>query len=343
MGLELHDLEVRAGSFRIGPLALTVASGEYLVMLGPTGAGKTVTLETIAGLRTPSAGRIAMGGRDITAAPPESRRVGFLYQDSLLFPHLSVRDNIAYGAHRLPRPQRAATVERLARLLQVEPLLTRMPGGLSGGERQRVALGRALATSPELLLLDEPMAALDPNTRHALRQTLLELHRELGTTTIHVTHNFSEALALGDRVAILVDGMLLQTGPPQQVFSSPASSVAAHFLRSATQAAGREPPDPDRSALTICPRDLALLAPLDGDNPALEAGTTALTQGASAGAPESVPGRVIAVESDGKGKLRVIVNLGVELRTTVAANDPHASALVAGASVWVRLPRDSFT
>jgi ABC-type sugar transport system ATPase subunit len=340
MGLELHDLEVRAGSFRLGPLALTVASGEYLVMLGPTGAGKTVTLETIAGLRTPSAGRIGMDGRDITAAPPESRRVGFLYQDSLLFPHLSVRDNIAYGAHRMPRVERAATVERLARLLQVEPLLTRMPGGLSGGERQRIALGRALATSPELLLLDEPMAALDPNTRHALRQTLLELHRELGTTTIHVTHNFSEALALGDRVAILVDGMLLQTGAPQQVFSRPASAVAAHFLRSATQAAGREPPDPDRSALTICPRDLSLLAAVDGDNPALEAGTTALTQGASAGGPESVPGRVIAVESDGKGALRVIVNLGVELRATVAANDPRASALVAGASVWVRLPRD---
>jgi ABC-type sulfate/molybdate transport systems ATPase subunit len=215
-----------------------------------------------------------------------------------------------------------------------------MPGGLSGGERQRVALGRALATSPELLLLDEPMAALDPNTRHALRQTLLELHRELGTTTIHVTHNFSEALALGDRVAILVDGMLLQTGAPQQVFSSPVSAVAAHFLRSATQAAGHEPPDPDLSALTICARDLALLAPVDGDNPALAAGTTTLTQGASADAHESVPGRVIAVENDGKCNLRFIVNLGVELRATVAANDPRASAIVAGASVWVRLPRD---
>src|SRR5260370_18849031 len=136
------------------------------------------------------------------------------------------------------------------------------------------------------------MAALDPNPRHALRQTLLELHRELGTTTIHVTHNFSEALALGDRVAILVDGMLLQTGPPQQVFSRPASAVAAHFLRSATQAAGREPPDPDPSALTISPRDPPLLPPVYGNNPALQAATTALTQAPSADAPESRPCRL---------------------------------------------------
>ncbi|MGH7933016.1 MAG: ABC transporter ATP-binding protein [Candidatus Binataceae bacterium] len=345
MRLELHQVEVRAGSFRLGPLTLAVQTGEYLIVLGPTGAGKTVTLEAAAGLRHVSAGRILMDAREVTHAPPESRRIGFLYQDSLLFPHLTVRANLAYGAHRSPRAERAAAVERLARLLQVEPLLARMPRGLSGGERQRVALGRALASNPVLLLLDEPMAALDPNTRHALRQTLLELHRELGTTTIHVTHNFSEALALGDRVAILIGGKLLQAGPPQDVFSRPDSTLVAHFLRSATLAAGQEPPDPGDSALTIYPRDLSLRVTSDdhaGEAPTLWAGATELATMALSGGNggEAVAGRVLAVESDGAGSLRLAINVGLELRAVVATAQPGAASLVAGQSVWVRLPRN---
>ena len=142
-----------------------------------------------------------MDSREVTASAPESRQIGFLYQDSLLFPHLSVRANLAYGAHRIARAERAAASARLARMLEIEPLMDRMPRGLSGGERQRVAIARALATNPVLLLLDEPMAALDPNSRYSLRERLRAAHRELGTTTIHVTHNFSEALALGDRIA----------------------------------------------------------------------------------------------------------------------------------------------
>ncbi len=254
-------MTVAAGSFRLGPLSLAVGDGEYLIVLGPTGAGKTLTLEAVAGLRPLSGGRLTMDEREVTAAAPEARRVGYLFQDSLLFPHLSVRGNIAYGMHRgraagrLTKTARAHAIEAIADQAGIRGLLERMPRGLSGGERQRVALARALATAPRLLLLDEPMAALDPNSRHELRATLHEVHRKLGTTTIHVTHNFSEALALGDRVAILIEGRILQAGPSREVFSRPSSPVIAGFLRSATGPAEAQRPDLD--ALTVCPAGCA--------------------------------------------------------------------------------------
>jgi molybdate transport system ATP-binding protein len=339
MRLEVREITLAAGSFRLGPLTFSAGDGEYLVVLGPTGAGKTLTLETIAGLRVPSGGRVMMDGRDLTRSAPEARRVGYLFQDSLLFPHLSVGANIAYGAHRIAPGRRAATVSRLARAVGVEALLGRMPNGLSGGERQRVALARALATNPVLLLLDEPMAALDPNSRQALRATLLELHHELGTTTIHVTHSFSEALALGDRVAIMLDGMIVQAGPPREVFSRPALPVIAGFLRSATRGAAGVPPSPGRGALTIVARQLKLEANPDGDAPSLPelcAEGAALVLGGD-GAGDAIAAQIVAVESDGPS-LRLILNVGLKLNATVAQGERGADWLVEGASVWVRIP-----
>jgi molybdate transport system ATP-binding protein len=339
MRLELREIALSAGSFRLGPLTLSAGDGEYLVVLGPTGAGKTLTLETIAGLRVAGSGRIMMDGRDLTRAAPEARRCGYLFQDSLLFPHLNVRENIAYGARRNPPSRRVAAVSRFARAVGVEPLLARMPAGLSGGERQRVALARALATNPIVLLLDEPMAALDPNSRQALRATLLELHRELGTTTIHVTHSFSEALALGDRVAIMIDGRILQTGPPREVFSRPALPVIAGFLRSATLVAPGEPPDPGRGALTIVAHGLKLRANPDGDGSALPelcARGAALVHEAN-GDGGALAGQILAVQSGGES-LRVVLNVGLKLSATVAPDSPGADWLVEGASVWVRMP-----
>lgn len=340
--LALEETIVKAGAFRLGPITLRVASGEYLVVLGPSGAGKTMTLETIAGLRAAAGGRIMMDGRDIGRSSPESRRIGFLFQDSLLFPHLSVRRNIAYGARRLPREQREATVTRMARAAGVEALLERMPHGLSGGERQRVALARALATNPAMLLLDEPMAALDPNSRHELRTMLRQLHRELATTTIHVTHNFAEALALADRVAILINGKILQVGPTGEVFSRPASPVIAGFLRSATRAAEHEPADPETSAPTICPRALSLGPNWNGDGstpPALRAEGVSIKPGEPAAAPghHDVAGRIIAVEPRGHA-VRLTLSVGLQLDLTVSMDEPCAEWLVEGATVWVRFP-----
>jgi molybdate transport system ATP-binding protein len=341
MRLVVEQIELRAGAFRLGPLSLAAGDGEYLIVLGPTGAGKTLTLEAIAGLRAPSAGRIVMDGRDVTRSAPETRRIGFLYQDSLLFPHLSVRHNLAYGAHRLPRPERAATIARIARMLELEPLLERMPGGLSGGERQRAALGRALATNPALLLLDEPMAALDPNSRYALRRTLRALHRELGTTAIHVTHNFPEALALGDRIAILIEGRILQIGAPGEVFAHPGSAEIARFLRTASLSADGGEALPGEGALTIYPRGLALRAePGDGGAlPLLVADEAEVGSGPAAGSgDDALAARVVAIEGDG-GAIRLRLSVGLELRASLRAGAPGAEALAEGAGVWIKLPR----
>jgi molybdate transport system ATP-binding protein len=335
MRLEVQDIALRAGSFRLGPVTLAVGGGEYLIVLGPTGAGKTVTLEAIAGLRRLDSGRVLMDGRDMTVAPPEARRIGFLYQDSLLFPHLSVRDNLAYGAHRLARAERAATIARLAALLGIEPLLGRMPRGLSGGERQRVGLARALATRPSILLLDEPMAALDPNSRRELRDRLRSLHRELGTTTIHVTHNFSEALALGDRVAVLIEGRVLQVGAAAEVFSHPDTAQIARFL--STARVTEDAPGPGDMEFALDTDSVSLkLGDAGGAQAVLVAAGSNLHKGAAPDDAGALPARVVAVENGGT-ELTLKLSVAVEMVATLVPG--AASEVAPGAGVWVRLPR----
>jgi molybdate/tungstate transport system ATP-binding protein len=226
--IRLVDVSTRAGAFALRSINLEVSAGEYFVLLGPTGAGKTLLLETIAGLRATSSGEIWIHDQNVTALAPEERRVGFTYQDYLLFPHLSVRKNIAFGLrHASDADERIA---QIARLLKLEHLLERRVAGLSGGEQQRVALARALAPKPRVLLLDEPLAALDPQTRQQVRRDLLGLHEELKMTTIHVTHDFEEALALADRLAVMNAGEIVQSGEADEVFRRPASPFMARFL-----------------------------------------------------------------------------------------------------------------
>lgn len=338
MRLKLEELEVQAGSFHLGPISLALGEGEYLIVLGPSGAGKTVTLETVAGLRSASAGRIRIAGREVTRAAPESRRVGMLFQDSLLFPHLSVRQNLAYGAHRRAHAHRS--IARLASLLRIEPLMERWPRGLSGGERQRVALGRALASGPEVLLLDEPMAALDPNSREELRRTLLEMHRELGTATVHVTHSFAEALVLGDRVAVLIEGRIHQIGSPQDVFSRPSSPITARFLRSASITPDGEPAQPGKDAIALTARGIRLDGRYGrGTTPRLSAQRFEAAPAASLNGADMLAGRVITVEND-EGRIRIVVNVGVELSAAVDACAVGSTALAPGTVVWVRLDEE---
>jgi molybdate transport system ATP-binding protein len=213
-----------------------LAPGAVLVLFGPSGSGKTTVLRAVAGLDRPDAGAISFGGEtwfDGAAGvfvPPQRRRAGFLFQDFALFPHLSVSENVAYGLGRLPREERNGRVEETARLLRVESLLRRRISRLSGGERQRVALARALAPRPRLLLLDEPLSALDVPTREELRGELRSLLHHLGIPSILVTHDRVEALALGDRLAVLVDGTVRQAGPVERVFSQPADAVVARVV-----------------------------------------------------------------------------------------------------------------
>jgi molybdate transport system ATP-binding protein/molybdate/tungstate transport system ATP-binding protein len=255
--LELRDVWVDLREFHLREIDLDVAAGEYFVVLGPTGAGKTVLLETVAGHFPAQRGHILIDGEDITEIAPEHRDVGFVYQDYALFPHLSVAENIAFGlrldrgaserlckARHLLSRMRCSTqrgdapgnarvqrrVEEISRLLYIDHLHHRNPATLSGGEQQRVALARALVVEPRLLLLDEPLSALDPQTREGLQRELSRVHRELGTTTLHVTHDFEEAVALGDRIAVVQEGRIVQVGKPEDIFRRPVSEFVASFV-----------------------------------------------------------------------------------------------------------------
>ncbi|HEY88862.1 MAG TPA: ABC transporter ATP-binding protein [Thermoflexia bacterium] len=230
--LVVQELAVNLGDFYLQDFNLAVAEGEYYVILGPTGAGKTVLLESIAGLHPVEGGRILLAGANLVAVPPEQRGIGFVYQDYMLFPHLSVAQNIAFGLTLRGEPKSviAERVAELAQLLGIAALLHRAPRTLSGGEQQRAALARALIVKPRLLLLDEPLSALDPETSLSLQRELARLHRELGTTTIHVTHDFEEAVALGDRIAVLNEGRLVQVGAPEEIFRRPATEFVARFV-----------------------------------------------------------------------------------------------------------------
>lgn len=229
--IEIKKLTVNLGDFLLDRIDLRVEKGEYFIILGPTGAGKTVLLEAIAGLYPIKSGEIWLDGREVTKLEPEKRGIGFVYQDYVLFPHLKVKDNLLFGLKRQRRPKEeiARVMEWLAELLGITHLLERSPDTLSGGERQKVALARALSTSPEVLLLDEPLSALDPQHREEVQRELRQIHQRLGHTVIHVTHDFEEAVALGHRIAVLGQGRILQIGTPDEIFHHPNSEFVARF------------------------------------------------------------------------------------------------------------------
>jgi spermidine/putrescine transport system ATP-binding protein/putrescine transport system ATP-binding protein len=231
-------LRLDAVSKRFGAVAavegasLDVAEGEFLALLGPSGSGKTTLLRMLAGFETPSAGRILLDGRDVTATPPERRPVNMMFQSYALFPHMSVRGNVAYGLEmeRRPRAEIRARVDAILAVTRLDALADRRPDQLSGGQRQRVALARALVKRPRALLLDEPLSALDRNLRAAMQVELKRLQREVGVTTVMVTHDQEEALAMADRVAVLKDGRLRQVGAPEAVYERPADRFVAGFI-----------------------------------------------------------------------------------------------------------------
>lgn len=241
--LALEGLSRAFGPFTLGPLSLQLRQGEYWVLLGPSGCGKSMLLQTLCGFHRPDAGRVSLGGRDATFEPPESRGIGLVFQQAALFPHRSVRENVAWGleARKVPLPLRARRVEEVVAALGLLPLLDRPVAALSGGEAQRVAIARAVAPRPALLLLDEPLSLLDHNTRLELQAQLGRWHRELGLTTLHVTHSRDEARALGTHCALMLGGTLVQAGPAAELFARPRCPFAATFLGLPADAATAQP------------------------------------------------------------------------------------------------------
>jgi multiple sugar transport system ATP-binding protein len=259
-------------------LNLHIPDGEFMVLVGPSGCGKSTALRMIAGLETPTGGRILIGDRDVTVLPPQQRDIAMVFQTYALYPHMTVRENLAFGLRmrRTDRKTIERRVEEAARALALESVLDRKPAQLSGGQRQRVALGRAIVREPKVFLFDEPLSNLDAKLRVETRAELARLHRRLGATIVYVTHDQEEAMTLGSRVAVMRDGFLQQVAPPMELYRYPANRFVAEFVGSPAMnflpgeiLADRSPATPGKAILGVRPHDLAIVASGTGDLDAL--------------------------------------------------------------------------
>ena len=231
-----HATRVYPGADKpaVDQLCLDIADGEFLVLVGPSGCGKSTSLRMLAGLEDVNGGRILIGDKDVTNVPPKNRDIAMVFQNYALYPHMSVRENMGFalkiaGVHR---DEINARGEEAAKILDLEPYLDRKPKALSGGQRQRVAMGRAIVRKPQVFLMDEPLSNLDAKLRVQTRTQIASLQRELGVTTVYVTHDQTEALTMGDRIAVLAGGLLQQVGTPQEMYERPANEFVAGFIGS---------------------------------------------------------------------------------------------------------------
>ncbi|HZR94482.1 MAG TPA: sn-glycerol-3-phosphate ABC transporter ATP-binding protein UgpC [Gaiellaceae bacterium] len=222
------------GVVAVDDVSLEIASGEFLVLVGPSGCGKSTLLRMIAGLEEVTGGSISIGGTDVTELPPRSRDIAMVFQNYALYPHMTVRENLGYGlkVRRTAKSEIGKRVDDVAKLLGLEDLLRRRPAALSGGQRQRVAMGRAIVREPKAFLMDEPLSNLDAKLRVGMRAQLAALHTRLATTTIYVTHDQVEAMTLGQRVAVMRDGRVLQMDTPQALYARPVNLFVAAFIGS---------------------------------------------------------------------------------------------------------------
>ncbi|MBK5928631.1 polyamine ABC transporter ATP-binding protein [Rhodobaculum claviforme] len=272
--VRIEGLTKTYGAVRaVDDVSLSIPRGAFLTLLGASGSGKTTILMSIAGFVQPSAGRIVVAGRDITHVPANKRGLGMVFQGYALFPHMSVGDNVGFPL-RVRGGKRAVDRDRVAQalaLVQMDHLIDRMPDALSGGQQQRVALARALVFNPAILLLDEPLSALDKKLRADLQWELKELHHKIGTTFIYVTHDQDEALSMSDNIVILRDGRIEQSGAPGTLYHRPASRFVADFLGKSNFIPGTAAPDPS-GGITVTTRGGQLLSKALADDEAAPAG-----------------------------------------------------------------------
>jgi thiamine transport system ATP-binding protein len=233
-GLALENCSLSFGAVdALEEVSIAVDSGEFFTLVGPSGCGKTTTLRTVAGMESPDTGRVVIDDSDVTDVPPDERDAGIVFQNYALFPHLSVRENVAYGLRFRDPPGGVSTDERVAEMLDLVDMKgfgDRDPEALSGGQQQRIALARALAPGPDVLLLDEPLSALDADLRQRLRVRIRGIQQDLSITTLYVTHDQAEALAISDRVAVMHEGRVEQVATPEQVYRCPATRFVAEFV-----------------------------------------------------------------------------------------------------------------
>ena len=328
--IHLKNLTRRYGAHAaVDGVTLDVPDGGLTILLGPSGCGKTTTLRMIAGFVEPSAGRIAIGGRDVTTAPPWRRNIGLVFQSYALFPHLSVSENVAFGLRRrgVAEAEIRARVARALELVRLGPYGTRMPRALSGGQQQRVAIARAVVIEPDVLLLDEPLSNLDAKLREEVRRELRALQRQLGITTLMVTHDQAEAMALGDRLVVMAEGRVRQVGTPEQVYRQPADGFVAGFVGRCNTLAGRVEggvfvtaggaripcanPAPGARTLLLRPESISFAEP---------------------GAPGAVPAQVAGCS---------FMGAGYEVQLVLAGNDrleaSSPAARTPGEACWVRM------
>ena len=334
MSIALRGVTVRQGGFTLDQASLEVPDGAYGVVLGAAGSGKTTLLETVAGIRAPVGGTVVLRGRDVTAMPPEARDLGMVYQHSLLFPHLDVAANIGYGA-----TNPAAVQDAVART-GTHSLLTRSVATLSGGEQQLVALARAIASEPRVLLLDEPFAALDPPRRAAMRRMTRALQRERAITVLHVTHDVNEAALLADTLAVLDDGRILQAGPATNLFAHPSTGRVAELLGAENVLAGNATSAPD-GTIELRTGRLTIHALAPDAQPATGSvhaviGADEITlcrQAKESSARNSFAGRVTAVSATG-ALVRVEIDVdGTTLVAVITAGAARELSLASGSAV----------
>jgi len=343
--LALRNVTSRFGAFSLQEVTFTVERGDYFILLGESGAGKSMVLESIAGLVIPDSGSICLDGVDITHDKIQNRSVGLVFQDQAIFPHLTVADNIAYPLHgkRLSREEKHLMVQSIAGELGIGELLARRPATLSGGELQRVALGRTLIQRPSVLLLDEPLSSLDTGRKSDLRRLLRSIHRK-GQTILHVTHDYEEALSLATRVAVLHQGRIVQSGAPSVVFREPKSEFVArftgvkNFFPALLRSAGKQQfafingmipvsvrtgePGGDGFVL-IRAEQILVSAPLDGT-----------------GGVNQFPGRVVEVVPCLSGVI-VTIEAGIELQAVISQETAEILGLAAGMRCLAHFQQDA--
>ncbi|WP_295014147.1 ABC transporter ATP-binding protein [uncultured Microbacterium sp.] len=284
----------------VDKLNLEIADGEFLVLVGPSGCGKSTSLRMLAGLEEVNAGRILIGDRDVTDVPPKDRDIAMVFQNYALYPHMTVAENMGFALKiaGVGKEERAARVLEAAKLLDLEPYLTRKPKALSGGQRQRVAMGRAIVRSPQVFLMDEPLSNLDAKLRVQTRTQIASLTRRLGVTTVYVTHDQTEALTMGDRIAVLKDGVLQQVGTPRELYAEPNNVFVAGFIGS--------------PAMNLFPVDLAEGGVRFGSK-VVPAESSAIGKASGSNVTIGVrPEDIVVAPADGEG-LQVTVDLVEEL------------------------------